>query len=323
MPLENLLTLIEKLRERIDRHGDALRQSEALTRYALIDPLLRELGWDTEDPDMVVPEYSSGSGRVDYALCKNSKSVIMLEAKKLDTPLNDAIGQGIQYCLVEGTEYFVVTDGRRWETYETHKPVPIDDKRIVQFDLKDPSAADACLKALALWRPSVISGQIAVGATPVIGLPDNQTRTTDPQPVEESTVQPTEPDQDDAEWTPLSVFEPQTGDPKPTEILFPDNTSVPIKTWKVIMVEVAKWLINKNILTKDHCPISGSGSRSVKRYLISTDPAHSTGTPFKAPYPIDFFYIETNYSGPNCVENARTIIQHVGQDPAQFKVRLP
>ncbi len=323
MPLENLLILIEKLRERIDTHGDALRQSEALTRYALIDPLLRELGWDTEDPDMVVPEYSSGGGRVDYALRSNGKPVIMLEAKKLDTPLNDAIGQGIQYCLVEGTGYFAVTDGRNWEIYETHKPVPIDEKRITLFDLKSTSATDACLKALALWRPSVISGQIAVGGTPVIGLPDNQTRTTDPQPVEESTVQLTEPDQDDAEWTQLSVFVPQTGDPKPTEILFPDNTSVPIKTWKVIMVEVAKWLINKNILTKDHCPISGSGTRSVKRYLISTDPAHSTGTPFKAPYPIDSFHLETNYSGPNCVENARTIIQHVGQDPAQFKVRLP
>lgn len=171
MPLENLLILIEKLQERIDSHGDALRQSEALTRYALIDPLLRELGWNTEDPDMVIPEYSSGGGRSDYALCEEGKPVIMLEAKKLDRSLNDAIGQGIQYCLVEGTEYFAVTDGRRWEIYETHKPVPIDDKRIVQFDLKDPSA-DACLKALALWRSSVISGQFAVGATPVIGLPE-------------------------------------------------------------------------------------------------------------------------------------------------------
>ena len=47
MPLESLLALVHKLRERIDAHGDKLRQSEALTRYALIDPLLRELGWDT------------------------------------------------------------------------------------------------------------------------------------------------------------------------------------------------------------------------------------------------------------------------------------
>ena len=47
MPLESFLALVHKLRERIDAHGDKLRQSEALTRYALIDPLLRELGWDT------------------------------------------------------------------------------------------------------------------------------------------------------------------------------------------------------------------------------------------------------------------------------------
>ena len=41
------------------------------------------------------------------------------------------------------------------------------------FDVNEKSAAgDACLKALALWRPSVISGQIAGGETPVIGLPE-------------------------------------------------------------------------------------------------------------------------------------------------------
>ena len=39
MPLESFLALLHKLRERIDAHGDKLRQSEALTRYALIDPL--------------------------------------------------------------------------------------------------------------------------------------------------------------------------------------------------------------------------------------------------------------------------------------------
>ena len=27
-------------------------RTSALTRYTLIDPLLRELGWDTENPDL-------------------------------------------------------------------------------------------------------------------------------------------------------------------------------------------------------------------------------------------------------------------------------
>ena len=44
MLLEGLLQLVETLRERIGTHRSSLSQSEALTRYALIDPLLRELG---------------------------------------------------------------------------------------------------------------------------------------------------------------------------------------------------------------------------------------------------------------------------------------
>ena len=44
MVLDSLLELVETLRERIDEHRGALKQSEALTRYALIDPMLRELG---------------------------------------------------------------------------------------------------------------------------------------------------------------------------------------------------------------------------------------------------------------------------------------
>ena len=87
MPLESLLALVHKLRERIDTHGDKLRQSEALTRYALIDPLLRELGWDTTDPELVIPEYRSQRGSADYALLDNRDGApaMMVEAKKLGT----------------------------------------------------------------------------------------------------------------------------------------------------------------------------------------------------------------------------------------------
>ena len=170
MVLDSLLELVETLRERIDEHRGALKQSEALTRYALIDPMLRELGWDTDDPALVVPEYKSGSGSADYALLENDRPLMMVEAKKLDTPLRDAVlSQGINYCLMEGTKHFTVTDGQRWEVYETHKPVPIDEKRVA-FDLKGQSPAKVCLEALALWRPSVESGHVAAGSAPVAGL---------------------------------------------------------------------------------------------------------------------------------------------------------
>lgn len=320
MPLENLLTLIEKLRECIDRHGDALRQSEALTRYALIDPLLRELGWDTEDPDMVIPEYSSGGGRSDYALCEEGKPVIMLEAKKLDRPLNDAIGQGIQYCLVEGTEYFAVTDGRRWEIYETHKPVPIDDKRITSFDLKNPSS-DACLKALALWRPSVIAGQIAVGATPVIGLPDDQQNTTEPQPAGETAVPPTPPVTDEDGWQPLSEYNPEPKTLPPSAITFPDGSRASPKRWYEILTETARWLVEDGHLSDSQCPIL-RGPRS-KKSLVDIKSVHSDGTSFSNPKRVGSLHIDTHGNCQTMVKRVKILIQHVGKDPAQFKVRLP
>ena len=158
------------------RTATKLRQSEALTRYALIDPLLRELGWDTADPALVVPEYRSGGVSADYALLDNGSPAMMVEAKKLGTPLRDAVlAQGINYCLMEGTKHFSVTDGQHWEVYETHKPVPIDEKRIVSFDLKGQPPAEACLQALALWRPTVEAGHVAAGRPPIISSRESST----------------------------------------------------------------------------------------------------------------------------------------------------
>ena len=322
MVLENLLTLVEKLRERIDSHGDALRQSEALTRYALIDPLLRELGWDTEDPDVVVPEDRLPNKQIpDYILYQdNGDPAIVIESKKLDEPLDGkALNQGILYCAHTGASYFILTDGNHWELYESGSTSPM-----TNFNLTGASSADTCLKALALWRPSVISGQIAGGETPVIGLPGEQPSTTEPQPTEETTVQPTPPVSDEEGWQTLSEFNPQSGDPKPTEILFPDNSKVSIDAWKALMIEVARWLIDNNILDTDHCPIQGVGK--AKRYLVSTTPTHlelKNKPLFKRGEQLGSLHIETNYSGPDCVDNAQHIIQHVGRNPAQFKVRLP
>lgn len=322
MSLENLLILIEKLRERIDSHGDALRQSEALTRYALIDPLLRELGWDTEDPDMVVPEYSSGGGRVDYALLADSKPLMMVEAKRLGMSLGDGRKQALEYAMDETdikARYFSVTDGACWTIYDTNKPA--NDMLAASFDLNEKSVAGACLKALALWRPSVIAGQIAVGETPVIGLPDDQPGTTQPRPAEETTVQLTPPDLDEEGWQMLSEFNPQTGDPKPTEILFPDNSKASISAWKTLMIEVARWLINNNILDKSHCPIKYSDQS--KRYIVSDTPFHLDGQSFRGGEKVESLHIDTKYNSPDQVKNVQTIIRHVNQDPAQFKVRLP
>ena len=320
MPLDSLLSLVEKLRERIRYHGPALRQSEALTRYALIDPLLRELGWDTGNPDLVIPEYKVGGGRADYALLSDGKPTMMVEAKSLESTLQDALSQGIGYCLEQGTPYFSVTDGRRWEIYETHKPVPIAEKRIVQFDLKDGSAAEECLKTLALWRPNVDSGRIAPGQAPVVVPTPN--RSAQPESSIPNT-QPTPPGPDEHEWQTIAGVDLQGSRLRtPVEIRFPDNSGRPLTTWRSLSVAIAHWLVGGNHLKTSHCPITSRTNGRRTRYAVSTEPVHADGKPFARPVQEGPLYFETHYNGRTVVAVFRTIIKRAGQDPAQFKVRF-
>ena len=303
MPLESLLALVEKLRERIDDHGPALRQNEALTRYVLIDPLLRELGWDTENPALVIPEYKGVGGSADYALFNGDKPLMIVEAKKLDTSLRNekVLTQGLAYCQRQGTRYLSVTDGRRWEIYETHKLASIDEKRMVEFDLKNQSATDACLKALTLWELRV-SNQVAT--SPEYRTPNTQTT----------------PGSDKQKWQSLSELNPQRGSRSPVEIQFPDNSVVSVTTWRSLLAKVATWLIDNNHLTKSHCPIRKTTRGT--RYIVHTEPFHASGRPFGASLQVESLYVHRHGGNVYSTKACRTIVKHVGQDPAQFKVRF-
>ena len=308
MPLESLLKLAETLKERASVHDVALKGNEALTRYALIDPLLRELGWDTSDPSAVVPEYSSGSRRVDYALMVSSRPAVMVEAKKLGTPLRDHVSQGILYCIEEGTKHFTITDGARWEIYRAFIPdTPIDERRIVEFDLSTDSPAVFCLNALALWRPSVESGSVAAGQPSVIEKEQ-------PIVISPSPIPP-------GDWRPLTDIG-NVKRRKPAEMLFPDNSQANLKIWADVPLETVRWLSRKGQLVKANCSIKNGPN--AKRYIAHTSPIHSDGKRFKQPHKVNGFWMEgdTSVGVPRLISNAVTLIEHVGQDPSQFRVRF-
>ena len=50
MPMDELLKTIETLRDRVERHRDHLETGKLRTRMALVEPVLRTLGWDTGNP---------------------------------------------------------------------------------------------------------------------------------------------------------------------------------------------------------------------------------------------------------------------------------
>ena len=311
MPLDSLLGLIETLKQRIAEHRTALRQSEALTRYALIDPFLREMGWDTEDPGCVFPEYRSGKGSVDYALLSGGKAGVMIEAKRLDTPLQDVVAQGIQYCLMEGTQHFIVTDGSKWEVFETHRPVPIEEKLVVKFDLLNDAPEEVCGKALVLWRTAIDHGQLSPGQTPLARQPAGLTTM---EASEASVAYYSTPPED---WQPFTNLNVGKGHKPPIELLLPDGSRVKTPYWKSVLIESVRWAIEGGTLTASKIPL-----RASNRFLISDSRVDPRGKPMRGPVALGSFFLETNYSASACVRNSILAVKHAGLNPAEFKVRF-
>lgn len=306
MPLEDLLATIETLRGRIERHGSALQKSEAQTRYTLVDPLLRALGWDLSDPQQVLGEFQSDAGRADYALLgEASQPAVIVEAKRLGAPLTAAVSQVINYCIKDGFNYFAVTNGQRWELYETHRHGNLAEKLVTSFDVKG-SASDACLKALALWRPSVEEERVGVGSEPVVTQPKNVP------------PMPPPPPPDEGAWVSLTQVPTNKGTPLPPELRLPDGTTKGISSWAAILVELTRWLIAKDAIKPATLPLKGSANN----YILATSPVGPTGKAFKNAQQVGEIWLAPHGNIFGTLQKAQRIIEHAGRNPADFKVRL-
>jgi len=78
-----------------------------------------------------------------------------------------------------------------------------------------------------------------------------------------------------------------------------------------ILTKVADWLIKKDKLRRENCPIAVT--KGNKRYLINTQPKHQDGDDFKQPKRLsNGLYIETHYSTKSCEDYARRLLKRYG-----------
>ncbi len=300
MLLHGLLELVKTLQARIGARGNTL--SELQTRYELIDPLLRELGWDTADPEQVVVEYSLGKKRADYALHKNGSPVMIVEAKAASASLEDAPNQAFDYSRRSiGARYFAVTNGVRWEIYDIRQPA--EDMMIVSFDLKEQSPAEVCLKSLALWGPSVESGYVAAGTDPIIEKPSSGT--------EEPPLPP------GSGWKPLSELDMKTmPDTGPKGIRFPDGSDVVVPEYRRAVPELVRWLTDNGKLSE---PVRAS---SPGKLIVSRDGRHSDGSQMRMTLEANGWFVSVQGGWWRHFFRAIRIIKHAGMDLSEFHLRF-
>lgn len=331
MVLGNLLATIEGLKATIDRHGSELRQSEALTRYALIDPLLRELGWDTADPAVVRPEYIDKSGRADYVLMGDGRDskVAMIEAKKLAESLEQHVLQALTYCNSLGIKNMLITNGSEWRLYDAFRHAPLSDRIITTFNVRDDDAHAVALKALHLWRPNLSAGVITApperleGGTEVAGAmatgPSRALHEAGPEQLTRTQAPPLVLAED---WRPLSEVATSVGEGsgRPTGLRLPNGTESSISAWRSVLRDIGSWLDNQGLLA-GKAPLHTGGRGN--RYLLNTEPMHRDGKGFTERFRTERgFYLETNYNAPNTVNNAVVLLEHCGVDPATVYLRF-
>lgn len=145
----------------IERHPT---MSEQNTISTLIEPMLEVLGWNIRDPDEVQRGYQIHVGDkleyVDIALKIRNKPVIFIEAKSVDTNLQDHLAeQPIKYANAEGVSWCVLTNGRELGIYNAFWKIKgIEQKRLFRLQIKDFN--ENLNKLLLLSRERVISGKL-------------------------------------------------------------------------------------------------------------------------------------------------------------------
>lgn len=98
-------------------------KNEATTRAFLIEPFIRALGYDPQNPNDVEPEFSAGlvanNKKVDYALIKDGKPIIFIEVKSATTDLSHKHTEQLQiYFMAKlAVRLGILTNGKEYRFY--------------------------------------------------------------------------------------------------------------------------------------------------------------------------------------------------------------
>lgn len=118
--------------------------TEEATKNALVMPFINALGYNVFDPTEVTPELTADVGtkrgeKVDYAILKDGKPIMLFEVKCCDADLNRVhASQLFRYFSVTEARFGILTNGIEYRFYsDLDAPNKMDDKPFLMFNLLD------------------------------------------------------------------------------------------------------------------------------------------------------------------------------------------
>ncbi len=127
---------------RADKIMEKLTTEEA-TKTSLIMPFFQLLGYDIFNPHEFVPEFTADVGikkgeKVDYAILKDGKPMILIEAKWSGDTLQAHDSQLFRYFTTTSAKFAILTNGLIYKFYtDLEEQNKMDEKPFLEFNLLD------------------------------------------------------------------------------------------------------------------------------------------------------------------------------------------
>lgn len=135
-------------------------QNEEMTKQSLIIPFLQVLGYDVFNPLEVKPEYIADVGRkkgekVDYAIYKDGKPIMFIEAKTVNDPLINHSAQLSRYFnAIPDVRFAIMTNGIEYKFFtDLDKSNIMDENSFIRIDVTNLSVVD--VEILSRFRREV------------------------------------------------------------------------------------------------------------------------------------------------------------------------
>lgn len=128
---EKMRKLIEKIKKGFQ--DDSYSNESSISRQ-VVEPILRYLGWPTNDTDVVQYEYPLKRTRADIVLLHKGQPKVIIEVKRLGAA-ESAKEQLFQYAYHAGVSLAVLTTGKEWEFYLPMRPGAYQDRQVYKLDI--------------------------------------------------------------------------------------------------------------------------------------------------------------------------------------------
>jgi len=139
--MSELTQVLNEVRNKITQY-QGKEMNEQNTKTALIDPVLRALGWDVGNLEEVSQEYKRRpkDKPVDYALFLLRTPKLFVEAKAMGQSLDAPkwANQIMGYAAVGGIKWVVMSNGDEYRIYNACVEVPVEEKLFRSVRLSDP-----------------------------------------------------------------------------------------------------------------------------------------------------------------------------------------